>query len=424
MEIKKIIKSCNRTIVLRNQYNQLFLISQAEQTINIYRLEEGVQLRLLNCIKGILYDEMPLEIKRYYKSKVHTIDQKNNRLIILIYEKKDKLITWGIKRNYTIVCLDYEGQVLYTIPIQIKSDRIYSLDFFNNGDIMVFGKSFFDALKYTDNIPSEDMMLQYRQLFLDEFQYVMRINTQGIPKWVCKRRIQKKLSEGEMFPDLHLAGSWIEAYVIDDNRIMLEVWGDKMKKRIAFMKINGKFFKNKSMIEVKEMPRDSLIRKKEDIIVINKTIDLGIDRTGFERSEYDLQGKIKEMKILQLSYRASVFEFTEYGVFVVNRNKAWVEYRSFKNRKQLKIIPVNNVELISGLQYISQENKELLLIFYCGEGFSEKRYVIIIGDNNEHLKIDYENGYVEIVICNNQMFYVWNSDTFLGGSELREIKFS
>lgn len=375
MEIKKMIKNWNRMIVLKNQYNQLFLIKQEEQTINIYRLDEGMQLRILNCIRGTLYNEVSVETISYYQSKVHTIDQTNNRIVILIYQKEDKLIKWGIKRDYTIVCLDYEGKVIYTIPIQIKSNQIYSLDFFENGDIMVFGKSHFDEIKYTDNVRSRDMIYQYKELFRDEFHYIMRINTQGIPKWVCKRRLKKKLVEGEELPYLHLAGSWIEACMIDDNRIMLEVWEDRMKKRIAFMKTNGKFFKTKSMIEAKEMPRDSLIRKKEDIIVISKTIDLGTDRTGFERSEYDLQGKIKEMKILQLSYQASIFEFTEYGVFVLNRNKAWIEYRSFKDRNQLKIIPVKNVKLIYDLQYINQEDKELLLIFYCEEGSSGKKYV-------------------------------------------------
>ncbi|MDO5406323.1 MAG: hypothetical protein Q4F28_03200 [Eubacteriales bacterium] len=76
------------SVLLKNQKNQIFILSQESKSpdiIAVYQYVHGNEPERLSTIEGQLYIDTPVQYKHYYKSNLHTTDEKNDRIIFVIH---------------------------------------------------------------------------------------------------------------------------------------------------------------------------------------------------------------------------------------------------------------------------------------------------------------------------------------------------
>ncbi len=393
---ENIVKSYNiegYSIILENKYNQLFLLCQEKQQVVIYELIDLTQLKRLNMADGWLYHDLPAQNICPYKSSLHFVDEKNDRIIVIIYPTAPYAIE-GYPA-FSIVGFDYAGKQLFTILVDKEIEPV-AVRSFSNGDLLLMGR-------YNQWIGQKPK---------DNFSCIMRVDSQGNCKWNRIKKCARKKIINNYGSDQYTwiyteFGDWKNVYVTEDDRIFLEVGLGMGKKKYAQIKENGKFQRIPPMLE-----RTCLLSSAEIYLDADKIqiIDY-LKESLCLKYNFDYQCNFIKKDTISIDSNLNVVSYNREGVVISTRDWSKVEYRKFDGTIfELKLANEDVRDNITDLE--CYDNGEDCLFFLAlnsgGHELAEARCVM---DSSSRTRFQIDFGYPghdQVVMKKENIIYLWN----------------
>lgn len=331
---QKKIRFKDLAIILENEEQENFLIRQEDEEIGIYVLDDNFVLYFLNRIKGCLYDDLPSSVSKYYQSRLHFVDKKNKRIILVITFECGQ----GKFCDFGIAGFDYKGKQLFFIPV---NERIIPkrIEAFADGNLLIYGK--FNRFLYSSEMSMSN--------------YLLWVNVKENKIWKLERKCAQ--GENETGEKIYIKkGDWEDAYIFED-QVLLEIAEGYGKKRYSFVHKNGKFHKNLMPLERKIFNSTAkLFRDNGSLIIVN-------EKKGnyLEKYEFDSCGKCLNRKGMEARLTYPYF-LDQNGILFLENEKRQLSLKTFDDTLiQLKEVPI---EKIHDMRMMQKGSSFYFILYY------------------------------------------------------------
>lgn len=379
-----------RSILLKNQNEQIFVLNQqTAEKILVYESKADNNMEILCIDRGVIYDDRPPQYKHYLKSKIHIIDEKNNRIIFV--KCSAHLIADSGYPPFAIVGIDYKGTHLFCIELEEELEPI-SIFAYKNGDLILLGK----YNRWLGNNGGKS------------YDCIMRISVEGNIIW----KKTKELSCNEFTGTYQMWGykdnenhyhhfhDWGQLFLTSNDKILIETVYENAKSSYELFASDNEFnaeINGKSLCHQK-INSDSLIRMEERYIYIVEDKISVIIRSSFDNTGQ----KLSEDKIF-LKLRPQKIDINIHGIAALY--PGYIKYQNFSGIDLSIPLDTEAVTVIKSIF----TSKPVIFLFESEGGELAKMIKVFTDEGIVETMVDTnEVGYIQVVCVHDKILCLWN----------------
>lgn len=379
-----------RSILLKNQKEQIFVLNQQiAEKILVYELKSNNYMEILYIDRGVIYDDRPPQYEHYLKSKIHIIDEKNNRIIFVKYSTH--LIADSGYSPFAIVGIDYKGTHLFCIELEEELEPI-SIFAYKNGDLLLLGN-------YNRWLGKNGGK---------SYNCIMRISTNGNIIWKKTKELSCNEFDGtyqvwdykdnENFH--HEVSDWGRLFLTSDDKILIETVDGNSKSIYKLYTSDNEFnadLEGKSLY-FQKIRSDSLIQVDESYITIVENSVPHIIRSIFDNDGK----KLSEEKIF-LKLRPQKIDINIHGIAALY--PGYIKYQNFSGIDLYIPLDAEAVTVIKSIF----TSKPIIFLFESEEGKLAKTIKVFTREGVVETIVDTnEPGYIQVVCVHDKILCLWN----------------